>query len=99
MARSGEDKMSGLQKSAVLLIALGPEKSARIFKHLKEEEIEELTLEIANTRSITPQIKESIIEELKEWCAEIDEYLENIAKLEEEAKKSGEDLSEVLGGK
>ena len=39
------------------------------------------------------------IEKLKEWCAEIDEYLENIAKLEEEAKKSGEDLSEVLGGK
>ena len=68
MARSGEDKMSGLQKSAVLLIALGPEKSARIFKHLKEEEIEELTLEIANTRSITPQIKEGIIEEFYQLC-------------------------------
>ena len=68
MARSGEDKMSGLQKSAVLLIALGPEKSASIFKHLKEEEIEELTLEIANTRSITPQIKEGIIEEFYQLC-------------------------------
>ena len=61
MARFGDDKMSGLQKSAILLIALGPEKSANLFKHLKEEEIEELTLEIANTRSITPQIKEGII--------------------------------------
>ena len=39
------------------------------------------------------------IEKLKEWCKEIDEYLDNIAKYEEEAKKSGEDLSEVLGGK
>ena len=68
MARMGEDKMSGLQKSAILLIALGPEKSASIFKHLKEEEIEELTLEIANTRSITPQIKESIIEEFYQVC-------------------------------
>ena len=68
MARMGEDKMSGLQKSAILLIALGPEKSARIFKHLKEEEIEELTLEIANTRSITPQIKESVIEEFYQVC-------------------------------
>ena len=68
MARSGDDKMSGLQKSAILLIALGPEKSARIFKHLKEEEIEELTLEIANTRSITPQIKEGIIEEFYQLC-------------------------------
>ena len=68
MARSGEDKMSGLQKSAVLLIALGPEKSASIFKHLKEDEIEELTLEIANTRSITPQIKEEVIDEFYQIC-------------------------------
>lgn len=37
------DKMSGLQKAAVLLIALGPEKSASIFRYLKEDEIEELT--------------------------------------------------------
>ena len=68
MARFGDEKMSGLQKSAILLIALGPEKSANIFKHLKEEEIEELTLESANTRSITPQIKEGIIEEFYQVC-------------------------------
>ena len=37
---------SGVQKAAILLIALGPEKAATIFKHLKEEEIEELTLEL-----------------------------------------------------
>ena len=40
MARN-EQSVSGLQKAAILLIALGPEKSAAIFKHLKEEEIEE----------------------------------------------------------
>ena len=32
------DKMSGLQKAAVLLIALGPEKSASIFRYLKADE-------------------------------------------------------------
>lgn len=63
-----EERMSGLQKAAILLIALGPEKSAMIFKHLKEEEIEELTLEIANTRSVTPQVKEEIIEEFYQVC-------------------------------
>ncbi len=68
MARMTEEKITGLQKAAVLLIALGPERSAGIFKHLKEEEIEELTLEIANTRSITPQIKESVINEFYEVC-------------------------------
>ncbi|MGN1159877.1 MAG: flagellar motor switch protein FliG [Lachnospiraceae bacterium] len=63
-----KDNIPGVQKAAILLIALGPEKSATIFKHLKEEEIEELTLEIANTRSITPQVKEEVINEFYEVC-------------------------------
>ena len=63
-----DDGISGLQKAAILLIVLGPERSASIFKHLKEEEIEELTLEIANTRSVTPQVKEDILNEFYEVC-------------------------------
>ena len=63
-----EPELLGVQKAAILLIALGPERSALIFKHLKEEEIEDLTLEIANTRSITPAVKESIIEEFYQVC-------------------------------
>ncbi len=66
MAKSNE--MMGIQKAAILLIALGPEKSATIFKHLKEDEIEELTLEIANTRSISPQTKEEVLNEFYEVC-------------------------------
>ena len=62
------EEITGTQKAAILLIALGPEKSAKIFKHLKEEEIEELTLEIANTRSVTPQLKEEIINEFYQIC-------------------------------
>ena len=63
-----DDGISGLQKAAILLIVLGPERSANIFKHLKEEEIEELTLEIANTRSVTPQVKEDILNQFYEVC-------------------------------
>lgn len=68
MAKNSTSDMNGVQKAAVLLISLGPEKSASIFKHLKEEEIEELTLEIANTRSISPQIKENILNEFYQVC-------------------------------
>lgn len=60
--------INGLQKAAILLIALGPEKSASIFKHLKEDEIESLTLEIANTRSISPQVKDDVLNEFYEVC-------------------------------
>ncbi|MCQ2519723.1 MAG: flagellar motor switch protein FliG [Lachnospiraceae bacterium] len=68
MPRVFEEKIGGLQKAAILLIVLGPERSALIFKHLKEEEIEELTLEIANTRSVTPQVKEDVLSEFYEIC-------------------------------
>ena len=63
-----ELNLTGLQKAAILLITLGPEKSATIFKHLKEEEIEDLTLEIANTRSIAPSVKDGVINEFYEVC-------------------------------
>ena len=63
-----DEELSGVQKGAILLITLGPERSATIFKHLKEEEIEDLTLEIANTRSVTPQVKEQVMEEFYQVC-------------------------------
>ena len=65
---SATEDLSGVQKAAILLISLGPEKSADIFKHLKEDEIEELTLEIANTRSISPEVKDEVIEEFYQVC-------------------------------
>jgi flagellar motor switch protein FliG len=62
------EEYTGVQKAAILLIALGPECSAELFKHLKEDEIEELTLEIANTKSVSPQIKEDVLNEFYQVC-------------------------------
>ena len=62
------DDLTGVQKAAILLIALGPEKSATVFKHLKEDEIETLTLEIANTRSVSAKMKEDVLNEFYEVC-------------------------------
>jgi len=60
--------LTGREKAAVLLIALGPDKSAKIFKHLHDDEIEELTLEIANMRKIAADEKENVIEEFYQIC-------------------------------
>ena len=70
MARSSNinNSFTGVQKAAILLIALGPERSSKIFQHFKEEEIEQLTLEIANTRSISPATKDEILDEFYEIC-------------------------------
>ncbi|SDW27732.1 flagellar motor switch protein FliG [Paenibacillus sp. CF384] len=59
---------SGRQKAAILLISLGPEVSAQIFKHLREEEIEQLTLEIANVRKVDTLDKETILNDFHQIC-------------------------------
>ncbi|HYL80072.1 MAG TPA: hypothetical protein VEU07_04615, partial [Candidatus Acidoferrum sp.] len=41
------DALSGTQKAAILLVSLGAESSAQIFKLLNDEEIETLTTEIS----------------------------------------------------
>jgi len=63
-----KSERNGKQKAAILLIALGSEKSAKIFSHLQDEEIEELTLEIANMQRVTTDEKEEILEEFYEIC-------------------------------
>ncbi|MFS1513202.1 flagellar motor switch protein FliG [Chengkuizengella sp. SCS-71B] len=61
-------QLSGRQKAAILLISLGTETSAEVFKHLKEEEIEQLTLEIANVRKVNSIEKENIMSEFYQIC-------------------------------
>ncbi|WP_088005923.1 flagellar motor switch protein FliG [Indiicoccus explosivorum] len=58
-----EKGLSGKQKAALLLISMGPEASASIYKHLNEEEIERLTLQISSVKKVEPEVKEEIIEE------------------------------------
>ncbi|MCM3337301.1 flagellar motor switch protein FliG [Paenibacillus sp. MER TA 81-3] len=60
--------LTGRQKAAILLITLGPEVSAQIFKHLRDEEIEQLTLEIANVRKVDAAEKESVMGEFHQIC-------------------------------
>lgn len=60
--------MTGRQKAAALLITMGTEVSAQIFKHLDEDEIETLTLEIANTRKISPEEREYVLNEFYEMA-------------------------------
>lgn len=63
-----EPGLAGKQKAAILLISLGPEISSQVFKHLKDEEIEKLTLEIANVRKIGNVQKEQVFSEFHQMC-------------------------------
>ena len=93
-------ELSGLQKAAILLITLGPDKSSKVFKFLKEDEMEQLTLEIANTRSVSQQLKEEVLDEFYEVCL-AQQYISeggiNYAKDLLEKALGGERAAEVIG--
>ncbi|HOP75129.1 MAG TPA: flagellar motor switch protein FliG [Bacillota bacterium] len=66
MARTQE--LSGKQKAAILLVSLGTEVSANIMKSLREDEIEELTMEIANLKRVSTEVKDQVVEEFLQIC-------------------------------
>lgn len=68
-------RLSGKEKAAVLMVSLGPELSASIFKHLKENEIEDLTLAIAGLKRVQPELRDEVMEEFHELI-QAREYLE-----------------------
>lgn len=63
-----DQELNGRQKAAVLLISLGPDVSAQIFKHLSDDEIEQLTLEIASVRRVEDHDKEKVLSEFHHIC-------------------------------
>ena len=60
--------LTGRKKAAILLIALGKEKASEIYKHLSEDEIEQLTLEIANLSKVDAEVKNQVMEEFYQLC-------------------------------
>ena len=67
-------ELTGKQKAAILLISLGPDISAKVFKHLRDDEIEDLTFEIAAMRRVEPEHKDGILAEFYDLCL-ASEYL------------------------
>ncbi len=63
MDKKKKGGLTGKQKAAILLISLGPDVSASVYKHLSEEEIEKLTLEISGVRKVDSKEKEEVLEE------------------------------------
>jgi len=62
MARTRRN-LTGRQKAAILLISLGPDVSASVYKYLTEEEIDRLSLEISSVNRVDSQIKEEVLDQ------------------------------------
>ena len=62
-SQKNKSVLTGRQKVAIFLVALGSQVSARIFEHLSEEEVEAVTLEIARIDNIDSNVRESVLKE------------------------------------
>jgi flagellar motor switch protein FliG len=56
--------LNGLQKTAMLLVSLGPERASELFGHLKDAEIEALSLEMAKVRRVASNVAGQLAREL-----------------------------------
>jgi flagellar motor switch protein FliG len=61
--KPGTSKLTGLQKAATLVVAVGEERASELFKHLGETEIEQLSLEIAKARKVPNETCREVISE------------------------------------
>ena len=66
MLQSKKSQLTGRQKAAVFLVSLGSDISAEVFKHLREDEIEQMTFEIARLDKIEPDDKDRVLQEFQE---------------------------------
>lgn len=62
-ATTGTQQLKGIQKAAILMVGLGPDSSAEIFKHLSESEIDLLSMEIAKVRHLKSSQTRHVIDE------------------------------------
>lgn len=56
-------RLSGTQKAAILMVALGDDSAASIFKYLEEDEIQSISKEIALTKNVQPEVADEVLEE------------------------------------
>ncbi len=63
-----DTKLTGKQKAAAIIISLGADDASKIYKYLKEEEIEQLTFEISRLQHLSPQIMENTLKDFYDLC-------------------------------
>ncbi|MDI9370230.1 MAG: flagellar motor switch protein FliG [Synergistaceae bacterium] len=66
MAKSLTKGMPGKEKIAILMVALGNEVAAEVYKRMDDTSIEIVTLEVANLRKVTPEMRLAVLKEAQE---------------------------------
>ena len=65
---AGTKKLTSKIRAAAVIVSLGAEEAAEVYKYLREEEIEQLSLEVAKLDSISPEDMKDIIDDFYGLC-------------------------------
>jgi flagellar motor switch protein FliG len=60
---AAQTEMTGVRKAAILMVLLGDEAAAALYKHLSEEDLRQVTAEIAELEYISPEIAAKVLQE------------------------------------
>ncbi|MGH9557931.1 MAG: flagellar motor switch protein FliG, partial [Bryobacteraceae bacterium] len=66
MVRIGErdqEALPGIRKAAILMVMIGHEASSAVLRELDEDEVQEISREIARVQTLTPEEAEGVLEE------------------------------------
>lgn len=98
MRSAPANDLSPRQKAAVILAVMGPEVAAEVLRHLSEEQVEALSLEMARLEKISPQVRSTVVGEFHEMAQAQDFVaeggVENARKVLEKA--FGADKADLL---
>lgn len=60
------DELSGAEKAAILLIALGADTASEVLQHLNDTEVEEVSVEVARMRNAPSELVEDVLLEYRD---------------------------------
>lgn len=63
-----EHELTGQQKAAAVIISLGVENASKVYQYLNEEEVEQLTLEVAKTSHLSAEETNEILKSFYQLC-------------------------------
>ena len=64
----GVESLSGSQKAAAVIVALGAEKASLLYKYMEDDDVEQLTLEVAKLGFLDSSVTEEILIEFHQSC-------------------------------
>jgi flagellar motor switch protein FliG len=102
---ASESEEQGLENAAILLMSLGEEEAAEVFKHLAPKEVQRLGETIAKMKSVTRERVDGVLEKFTSTASEQhmlvadnDEYVKSVLRLALGDEKANLLLDRILQG-